>query len=88
MLKEKGQGNWSANLARVTASMNNTPKEVLHGEAPNDVNDNKEMNFMLLQDNNRKIKRNNDIAQIKERALQTAGNTFRAPLTVDKVWTK
>ena len=43
---------------------------------------------MLLQDNSRKIKRNNDIAHIKERALQTAGNTFRAPITVDKAWTK
>ena len=68
--------------------MNDTPKDVLHGEAPNDVNDNKEVSFMLLQDNARKIKRNNDIAHIKERALQSAGNTFRAPITVDKAWTK
>ncbi len=61
---------------------------MLHGEAPNEVNDNKEMSVMLLQDNSRKIKRNNDIAHIKERALHMAGNTFRAPLTVDKAWTK
>ena len=52
------------------------------------VNENKEVSFMLLQDNSRKIKRSNDIAHIKERALQAAGNTFRAPITVDKAWTK
>ena len=41
-----------------------------------------------IQDNSRTIKRNNDIAHIKERALQTDGNTFRAPLIVDKAWAK
>ena len=60
-------GNWESLLARVSKSMNTTPKpDVLHGEAPNDVKDNPEVRFMLNQDNARKIKHNDNMRNIKE----------------------
>ena len=50
-------GNWEANLARVTKSMNDTPKpDVLHGESPSEVKDQPAVQMMLLEDNATKIK--------------------------------
>lgn len=81
-------GNWESLLARVTKAMNSQPKEVLHGEAPEDVKDNEEVRFMLNQDNARKISDNDKMRQIKAKALEGHGGNFRAPLKIDKAWTK
>ena len=69
--------------------MNDTPKpEVLHGESPNEVKDQPAVQMMLLEDNAKKIKENDDLAKSRQRALNRAGNAFRAPLKIDKKWTK
>ena len=81
-------GNWESLLARVTKAMNGQPKEVLHGEAPEDVKDNEEVRFMLNQDNAREIASNDKMREIKAKALEGHGRNFRAPLKIDKAWTK
>ena len=68
--------------------MNSQPKEVLHGEAPEDVKDNEEVRFMLNQDNAREIAANDKMREIKAKALEGHGRNFRAPLKIDKAWTK
>ena len=44
--------------------------------------------MMLLEDNANKIKHNDDLAKTRKKALNRAGNAFRAPLKVDKKLTK
>ena len=73
-------GNWEANLARATKSMDDTSKpDVLHGESLNEVKDQPAVQMMLLEDNARNIKWNDDLAKERQRALNKAGNAFRAP---------
>ena len=82
-------GNWESLLARVTKAMNSQPKpEVLHNESPEDVKDNPEVRFMLNQDNARDIAANDRLREIEAKALEKHGGYFRAPLKVDKAWTK
>ena len=44
--------------------------------------------MMLLEDNTHKIKWNDDLAKTRQKALNRAGNSFRAPVAIDKKWTK
>ena len=89
VLADTEGGNWSSLLARATSSLNDTPKpEVLHGESPNEVKDQPAVQMMLLEDNAAKLKHNDDQAKSKQKALNQAGNAFRAPLKIDKKWTK
>ena len=60
----------------------------MHGESPNEVKDQPAVQMVLLEDNARKIKWNDDLAKARQGALNKAGNAFRAPLTIDKKWTK
>ena len=46
------------------------------------------MKMMLLEDNARKIKHNDDLGKTRQKALNSVGNAFRAPLKIDKKWTK
>ena len=82
-------GDWGTQLERATKSLNNTPKPgVLHGEAPNSVEDSDAAQFMLLTDNARKIKHNEDLKTQRTKALNRDGNAFRAPVKIDKKWKK
>ena len=88
-LKGTEGGDWPSLLARATRSMNDTPKpDVLHGESPNEVKDQPAVKMMLLEDNARKIKHNDDLGKTRQKALNSVGNTFRAPVAIDKKWTK
>ena len=66
--------------------MNSTPKEVLHGEAPEDVASNPEVRSMMNQDYARSIRHNDKQRQIKAKALEGHGGYFRAPLKTDKTF--
>ena len=75
---------WGRNLQEAVAALNKTPKpEVLHGAAPVDVRDDPEVKFMLLQDQARGLKKNNDQTAAREAQLKTTG-TFRAQEAVTK----
>ncbi len=88
-LKDTERGNWSSLLARATGSMNDTPKpDVLHGESPNEVKDQPAVKMMLIEDNAKKIKHNDDLGKTRQKTLNKAGNAFRAPLKVNGKWTK
>ena len=36
----------------------------------------------------KKIKHNDDLGKKRQKALNSVGNTFRAPVAIDKKWTK
>ena len=80
-------GDWSSLLARATRSMNDTPTPyVLHGEAPNEVKDQPAVEMMLLEDNTRKIKHNDDVAKTRLSESKSFGETryisIKKPKTV------
>ena len=51
---------------------------------PNTVEESDAAKFMLLQDNTRKIKHNDDLKSQRTKAMNRNGSTFRAPTQVDK----
>jgi len=61
-------------------SCNDTPKGLLHGDAPKEVRSDPELKFMLLQDNARKFQANEKLKDKRVAALQESGGSFRAPL--------
>jgi len=71
---------WVDVLPRATAAYNKTPKGPLHGAAPKDVRDEPEVQFMLLQDNARKLQHNEQLKDKRVRALRDAGGAYREPL--------
>jgi hypothetical protein len=73
------EGSWQKLLAQAVKAINNTPKEVLHHEAPADVLDNPEVSFMLLQDNARALRHNAELLKTRTARLEEAG-AMRAPL--------
>ena len=76
-----GGDRWGDALAKATTGLNAMPKpEVLHGAAPDDVKGEPEVQFMLLQDNARKLQHNDALAAKRRTALERAGGKFRAPL--------
>ena len=69
-----GGDRWGDALAKATTGLNATPKpEVLHGAAPDDVKGEPEVQFMLLQDNARKLQHNDALAAKRRTALERAG---------------
>ena len=75
---------WGRNLQAAVAALNKTPKpEVLHGAAPAEVRDDPEVRFMMLQEQARGLKKNNDQNAAREAQLKTTG-TFRAQEAVTK----
>ena len=44
--------------------------------------------MMLLEDNAGTTKHNDDLGKTRQKALNSVGNTFRAPVKVDKKWTR
>jgi hypothetical protein len=72
------EGSWKKMLPLAVAALNNTPKTVLHNEAPNAVEENDDVQFMLLQDNARNITHNKKVLARRTKDLESAG-AFRAP---------
>ena len=57
-------GDWGSQLEKATNSLNSTPKpEILHGEAPNTMEESDAAQFMLLQHNAENIKHNDDLGK-------------------------
>jgi len=73
------EGSWQKMLGRAVKAINDTPKAVLHHEAPSDVIDNDDVSFMLLQDNARALRHNSQLLQTRKTRLEEAG-AMRAPL--------
>ena len=72
-------GQWADRLAGVVSAYNQTPHETLHGEPPEEVRENNLVQFMMLQDNSKKLKHNQDLLESRKKVLQDAG-AFRRPL--------
>ena len=74
-------GEWADRLPEVVRQYNDTGHETLHGEPPNEVMSNKTLQFMLTQDNARKLKHNQELLEERREQLEDAG-AFRRPLAV------
>ena len=75
---------WGSALQRATKALNDEPKEaVLHGASPNEVKDDENVNFMLLQDNADKMVLNQKVVDNREKALRTT-MAFRAPISTNR----
>lgn len=72
------EGTWQKMLPLAVAALNNAPKTVLHNEAPNEVEKNDDVQFMLLQDNARNLAHNSKVLSRRTKDLENAG-AFRAP---------
>ena len=72
-------GEWSDRVPQVISSYNETPHDTLHGEPPSDVRNSKVLQFMLDQDNSRKLKHNQDLLKARTKTLDDSG-AFRCPL--------
>ena len=66
-------------LGASCAGINDTPKPVLHGDAPSEVRDDDDVNFMLQQDQARNLQHNKKLTARRQHALEDAGS-FRVPL--------
>jgi hypothetical protein len=73
------EGTWKKLLQQAVTALNNTPKAVLHNEAPSKVEENDDVQFMLLQENARNMVHNKKVLERRTRDLKDAGS-FRAPL--------
>jgi len=71
-------GSWQKMLPKAVKALNDTPKTVLHHAAPDDVEDDDQVKFMLLQDNARNIAKNKQVLARRKQDLEKAG-AFRAP---------
>ena len=75
---------WSSALQRATKALNDEPKpDVLHGASPNEVGDDENVKFMLMQDNAKGMVKNQSVVDTRERALKKT-NTFRAPISINR----
>ena len=72
-------GEWAERLAQIVAQYNATPHDTLHDTAPNEVRRDETLQFLLLQDNARKLKHNSTLLQTRKAALEEAG-AFRRPV--------
>ena len=76
--------NWGSALQRATKALNDEPKpEVLHGASPNEVSDDKNVEFMLLQDNASNMVHNQKVVDQRETALKKT-MAFRAPISINR----
>ena len=72
-------GEWADRLAQVVQQYNATPHGTLHGEAPDEVRQNKTVQFMLDQDNAQKLAHNEELLKKRKAQLEDAG-AFRRPI--------
>ena len=72
-------GEWSQRVAEVVEQYNKTPHETLLGEPPDEIRENKTVQFLLDQDNAKKLKHNQDLLEKRVEKLQDEG-AFRRPV--------
>ena len=78
-MSENEKGAWTKYLKEATSHINATPKPtVLHGAAPNEVQSDPMLQFMLGQDNARKLQHN--MALRDKRAAAVEDKYFRTPV--------
>ncbi len=79
-LAAKTGRSWPSLLQQAVRSINDTPKPgVLHGDAPSEVRDDADVQFLLLQDQARALQHNKKLTARRQDNLEDTG-TFRAPL--------
>ncbi len=79
-LAAKTGRSWPSLLQQAVKSINGTPKPgVLHGDAPSEVRDDVDVQFLLLQDQARGLQHNKKLTAKRQDNLEDTG-TFRAPL--------
>jgi hypothetical protein len=79
-LSAKTGRSWPSLLRQVVQQINDTPKPgVLHGNAPKEVRDDDDVQFMLLQDQARALQHNKQLTAKRQASLEDTG-AFRAPL--------
>ena len=83
----KDPSDWADRLPQVVAEYNNTGSSALHNEPPNEAasGNNKILNFMLEQDNSRKLKHNQNLFEKRKAILEDEG-AFRRPLDLKKTF--
>ena len=75
---------WAANLQAAVAALNKTPKpQVLHGAAPEEVKDDAEVKFMMMQDQARALEHNQQLGERRKAQLEHTG-TFRPQVALGK----
>jgi hypothetical protein len=76
---------WAINLPLAAKALNDTPKpDVLHGAAPQEVREDPEVTFMLMQDQARAIQHNQKNVDRKKAALAESGGAFRPQVALGK----
>ena len=76
---------WAVNLPAAVKALNDTPKpDVLHGAAPQEVREDPEVTFMLMQDQARAIQHNQKNVDRKKAALAESGGAFRPQVALGK----
>ena len=79
ILSTRAAKTWVDVLPDAVAALNSYPKDVLHGAAPKDVRTDKQVNFMLLEDQAKNAETNMQLTRRRATKLTEAGG-FRAPL--------
>ncbi len=87
LLKRKlaERGGWTPqNVQAAVKALNSTPKPgVLHGAAPEEVSEDPEVTFMLMQDQAKALQQNQKVADRKRTAVERTG-TFRPQIALGK----
>ena len=79
-LEDDMPNSWGELVEVAVDALNKTPKEqVLHGSAPEEVREDADVRFMLLQDNADKLAHNDKVTQQRVDALARADGKFRPP---------
>jgi len=78
-ISSRSRQTWPNLLQQAVSSVNSIPKPVLLGDAPEEVRDDDEVVFQLLQQQARNFKHNQQLTEKRQAKLQDAG-AFRAPL--------
>lgn len=76
---ERRPGEWSDKVGQVTQEYNKTPHPTLKGEPPDQVRDNKLVNYLLDEDNAQKLDQNQKLFERRKGALQQE-QAFRRPV--------
>ena len=73
-LKGTQPASWAGLVEKAVSILNKTPKEqVLHGDAPEEVRQDADVRFMLLQDNAKKLEHNDEITEKRKEQIERTG---------------
>ena len=75
----QGDGGWSKSIKQATSIYNDREHSALYGAAPDEVSDNKVLQYHLEKENGEKVKHNNQRWRQKAGKLKDKG-AFRVPL--------